>query len=82
MLISSCAETRLFVAAAETGRTQARVILPDLPPDCRVKEAHASVTVGAHAVSVITRERNALDRQNARTDRCSQWYDIQKEAIQ
>lgn len=87
LILSSCANDlkNLRIAATETGRAQARVSLPDMPADCRAKEAHAPLAVGLHAVSVLKRERAALDRQNARTGRCNGsggWYDRLQEEIQ
>ena len=74
----STMEKRLNSAASEIGQSQAKVNLPDLPDDCRVKEPHAALTEGAEARSVLSRERAALDRQNARTDRCATFYDDTK----
>jgi hypothetical protein len=48
--------------------------LPSYPDDCRKKEDHAPLIDGAEAKSVLKRERQALDRQNARTDRCADFY--------
>lgn len=77
MLISSCAtvEQKLVVAATVKGTADAGANLPDQPADCRKQEAHAEVTAGAEARSVLVRERAALDRQNARTGRCVAFYD-------
>ena len=76
MFLPSCAQTdRLAKAAAEQGIIAAGVNLPEWPEDCRKKEAHAPITEGAEARSVLIRERGALDRQNARGDRCSAFYD-------
>jgi hypothetical protein len=52
------------------GATKARIDLPAQPDDCRQKEEHAAITEGAEARTVLRRERAALDRQNARSDRC------------
>lgn len=57
------------------GQSQARVNLPAYPDDCGLKEAHATLVEGAEIRSVLKRERQALDRQNARTDRCAGFYD-------
>ena len=83
MLTSSCAslESILRGSAREKGIAEARVTLPDLPDDCRKKEPHAPVVVGAEARSIIKRERAALNRQNARTGRCAAFYDDVKEGL-
>ncbi|MDX4076541.1 hypothetical protein [Brucella sp. NBRC 113783] len=49
--------------------------MPDYPDDCRRKEAHAPLVEGQEKLSILKREREALDRQNARTDRCAGFYD-------
>jgi hypothetical protein len=75
MILSSCAGNRLLQEAAEqAGRGQAERQLPSYPDDCRKKEDHAPLIDGAEAKSVLKRERQALDRQNARTDRCADFY--------
>lgn len=76
-LIASCStvERRLTVAATTKGTVEAGANLPDQPTDCRKKEPHAEVKAGAEARSVLIRERAALDRQNARTGRCVDFYD-------
>lgn len=76
MTLSSCASDKLLHAAAEqTGRAQAERQLPAYPDDCRKKEDHAPLIDGAEVRSVLRRERQALERQNARTDRCAEFYD-------
>lgn len=57
------------------GQSQARANFPAYPDDCRLNEAHAALVDGAEIRSVLKRERQALDRQNARTDRCADFYD-------
>ncbi|MBB3315097.1 hypothetical protein FHT77_000939 [Rhizobium sp. BK181] len=75
-VISGCTTAkRLDAAAATQGKIRAGIALPAWPEDCRRHEAHAAVEVGAELRSVIVRERGALDRQNARTERCSSFYD-------
>ncbi|MCX2696410.1 hypothetical protein OPR82_06410 [Brucella sp. YY2X] len=59
----------------QKGKAHARVILPAYPDDCRLKEAHAPLIVGAEIRSILRRERQALAKQNARTDRCAGFYD-------
>ncbi|KAB0571511.1 hypothetical protein F7Q93_11235 [Brucella pituitosa] len=62
-------------SAEQVGRAQAERQLPTYPDDCRKKEDHAPLIDGAEVRSVLKRERQALDRQNARTDRCADFYD-------
>ncbi|WP_235889945.1 hypothetical protein [Brucella haematophila] len=62
-------------AAQQAGRAQAGRQLPAYPDDCRKKEDHAPLIDGVEARSVLKRERQALDRQNARADRCADIYD-------
>lgn len=40
-----------------------------------MQEPHAAVSVGIELRSVLVRERQALDRQNARTGRCGTFYE-------
>ena len=68
-------DRQLKQAAAAQGMAQARVTLPDYPDDCRAREVHAALAEGAEIRSILKRERDALDRQNARTDRCAGFYD-------
>lgn len=76
MTLSSCASNRILQDAAEqAGRAQAERQLPVYPDDCRKKEEHAPLIDGAEVRSVLKRERQALDRQNTRTERCADFYD-------
>ncbi|KAB2674184.1 hypothetical protein F9L08_28780 [Brucella tritici] len=76
MICSSCANDRLLQEAAEQqGKAQARIVPAEYPDDCRKKESHALLIEGAEVRSILKRERAALDRQNARTDRCAEFYD-------
>lgn len=83
MTVSGCSslEHQLRSASRDKGTTQARVTLPDLPADCRKKEPHAELKVGAEVRSILKRERAALDRQNARTSRCADNYDNIRERL-
>lgn len=56
-------------------------MLPDWPDDCRKTEAHAAVTEGAEVRSILIRERGQLDKQNARTRRCADYYDDLKSKL-
>nr|WP_247874473.1 hypothetical protein [Brucella sp. 10RB9213] len=78
MICSSCAsDRRLQEAAEQQGRgAQAGIVPADYPDDCREKEPHAPLIEGVEVRSILKRERAALDRQNARTDRCAEFYDI------
>jgi hypothetical protein len=51
------------------------VVLPQLPEDLRKQEAHAAVVEGQPVISILARERQALDRANARQGRTVQFYD-------
>lgn len=75
-ILSSCSATeRLNKASTARGTIEASVVLPVYPDDCRKKEPHASLEVGAELRSILVRERSALERQNSRTDRCAGFYD-------
>ncbi|WP_196503984.1 hypothetical protein [Aestuariivirga litoralis] len=73
--MSGCAADKLDKAGAALGRLQARVALPVYPGECRKHEPHAALVAGSEALSVLKRERAALDRQNRRTDDCAGFYD-------
>ncbi|PCK81250.1 hypothetical protein [Rhizobium sophoriradicis] len=62
-------------AATTKGTAQAGVLLPALPDDLRKQEPHAAVTEGQPLISILARERQALDRANARQARTVQFYD-------
>lgn len=66
---------RLNRAATAKGQAQAGVQLPALPDDLRKQESHASVAEGQPVISILARERQALDRANARQGRTVQFYD-------
>ncbi len=59
----------------DQGAAAARVALPALPEDCSRHEPHAPLLAGAELRSVLKRERAAVDRGNARVDRCAAHYD-------
>lgn len=77
LIASGCSslDRQLKQAATVQGEAQARVTLPLYPEDCRTKEPHAALAEGTEIRSILKRERDALDRQNARTDRCAGFYD-------
>jgi hypothetical protein len=65
----------LHQSAIVKGQIEAGISLPDQPADCRAQEQHAELAAGAEVRSILMRERSALDRQNARTERCAGFYD-------
>jgi hypothetical protein len=58
----SSLEGRLDAASQQQGQAQARVTLPDAPAELRKQEAHAAIAEGMEALSVLKRERAALDQ--------------------
>jgi hypothetical protein len=60
------------------GKLAAVRAIPDQPADCRVKEKHVRVIAGADPWSLLIREGSFLDKQNARTDRCADFYNQMK----
>lgn len=77
--VTSCSATeRLSRAAATQGQAKAGVSLPALPDDLRKQEPHAPVTEGQPVISILARERQALDRANSRQGRTVQFYDTIK----
>ncbi|MBX5089337.1 hypothetical protein [Rhizobium lentis] len=62
-------------AATTKGAAQAGVLLPALPDDLRRQEPHAPIVEGQPLISILARERQALDRANARQQRTVLFYD-------
>jgi hypothetical protein len=62
-------------AAAAKAVAEQPVQLPDLPPDCRLREKHAPLVVGQDARVPLRGERHALNREHRREDRCFGWFD-------
>ncbi|WEA27928.1 hypothetical protein [Rhizobium binxianense] len=62
-------------AATAKGQAQAGVLLPPLPADLRRQEPHAPVVEGQPLISILARERQALDRANSRQQRTVEFYD-------
>nr|WP_205938571.1 hypothetical protein [Rhizobium leguminosarum] len=62
-------------AAVTRGQVAAGITLPPLPDDLRRQEAHAPVVEGEPVIAILARERQALDRANARQGRTIQFYD-------
>ncbi|TBY54739.1 hypothetical protein E0H59_13590 [Rhizobium leguminosarum bv. viciae] len=74
--MTGCSATeRLNRAATAKGQTQAGVLLPPLPDDLRRLEPHAPVVEGQPVISILARERQALNRANARQRRTVTFYD-------
>jgi len=74
--VTGCSATeRLNSAATTKGQAQAGIALPPLPDDLRKQEAHAPVVEGQPLIAILARERQALDRANARQGRVVQFYD-------
>lgn len=48
--------------------------LPDQPPDCRRKEK-SGIVLGDRLDAATIKAERALRRANARSGRCSAWYD-------
>lgn len=74
-LISCSATERLNKAAVVKGQAAAGIALPPLPDDLRRREAHAPVVEGEPVIAILARERQALDRANARQGRIADFYD-------
>ncbi|WP_037073877.1 hypothetical protein [Rhizobium leguminosarum] len=62
-------------AASAKGQAQAGVLLPALPDDLRKQETHAPIMEGQPLISILARERQALDRANSRQQRTVEFYD-------
>ena len=77
LILTGCAslDARLTSAAQAKGKASAGIDIGRLPDDCYVTEAHAPLLIGPDARSILKRERAALDRQNARTIRCADFFD-------
>ncbi|QIG67274.1 hypothetical protein EVB37_038 [Rhizobium phage RHph_TM3_3_3] len=78
--MTGCSATeRLNRAATTKGQAQAGVLLPALPDDLRRQEPHAPIVEGQPLISILARERQALNRANGRQQRTVEFYeDIQK----
>ena len=75
-LIGCSADAQRYVDSAAAKAVADRPVdLPDLPPDCRLREPHAPLVVGQDARVPFRAERDALDREHRREDRCNGWYD-------
>jgi hypothetical protein len=71
---TGCAGNWLKLAAVDTGKAAAGVMLPPLPDDCRVQEPHAALQAGMEARVALRAERRATGRANARVGRCASFY--------
>lgn len=65
--------------AGLVGEALAAGTLPDLPADCRRKDA-SGVAEGDRLDLALLKAERALARQNARTGRCAAFYDEVKAA--
>jgi hypothetical protein len=75
LIVSGCSATeRLNKAAATKGQAAVGIALPPLPDDLRRQEAHAPVAEGEPVIAILARERQALDRANARQGRTIRFY--------
>jgi hypothetical protein len=76
LIVSGCSTTeRVNRAAVMKGQAAAGIALPSLPDDLRRQEAHAPVVEGEPVIAILARERQALNRANARQGRTIQFYD-------
>ncbi|NNU66515.1 hypothetical protein G9X67_14650 [Rhizobium sp. WYCCWR 11152] len=74
--MTGCSATeRLNRAATTKGQAHAGIDLPPLPDDLRKQEAHAPVVEGQPLIAILARERQALNRANARQGRTVEFYD-------
>lgn len=60
-------------AAIEAGK-----VIPEIPADCRRKEA-SGVTVGERLDVALLKAERAIQRGNARIERCAAWQDEYRE---
>ncbi len=77
---AACAPTdsaRVAQAGEALGVARAVAVWPDYPSDCRQSERGGLVAGDRLDVAVLKLDR-ALARQNARTLRCAEWYDLQR----
>ncbi len=82
LALSGCASLRLDNAARAKGSTQAGVSLPAWPGECRRPVPHAPLVAGAEVLSVLKRERAALDRANSKSTDCGAFYDSLKRKLE
>jgi hypothetical protein len=83
--LAGCATSphqRIVDAGTERGRAEAAIKLPDWPAWCRQPVPHATLAVGANAVSVLARERGQLDFANQRAGNCGAEYDRIKAGLE
>lgn len=84
--LTGCEHLSERLAAAKSEEARADVVdlalavhsIPDLPADCRKKEASGIKTGDRMDVALLKSER-ALGRANARVERCAEFYDSIKE---
>jgi len=68
------AAARDEAGAAMVDQALAAARLPDLPADCRRREA-SGIAVGDRLDVALLKSERALGRANARTARCAAFYD-------
>lgn len=81
---AACGQTdiaRVQAAGEAVGEARAEQVLPDLPADCR-RQSRSGVQAGDRLDVAVLKTDTALDRQNARTLRCAEWYDQLQAGVQ
>lgn len=73
---------RIALAAAERGRVEAGILLPQLPAECRRAVPHAPAGLGDNVVIIWARERAQLDQANGVIRRCAENYDTVKSELE
>lgn len=73
-MTSSCANGNLVkqlqADAKKQGQINAGINLPAYPADCYQDEPYVPIKVGDQKVAIIDRSDRAIDRANARKNRC------------
>ena len=86
--MTGCAsDAARLLGSAEAAKAKAELVdmalagqeLPDLPADCRLREA-SGVREGDRLDVAVLKAERALGRQNARGSRCAAFYDEVKAA--
>lgn len=77
-MLSGCVSTdqkRLSAAAETKGKTQANVILPDLPAECRAEIRRAYPSKTEKPRNTQLRWEFIADGEDRKNDRCAGFYD-------
>ena len=84
LLLSGCSTTgeRIEAAAADLGRAQVGLALPELPAECRKEIAHTELIEGEDLAILLRRERGQLDKANAMLGQCAGFHDTLAEGLQ